>query len=64
MFSLINKKNYLRIILSLTLKSPNKNCSRRHFNFLLLFLEKIRLDFSCEAEDSLETSSLIFSEKQ
>ena len=24
----------------LTLKAPNKNCSRRHFNFLLLFFEE------------------------
>ena len=24
----------------LTLKAPNKNCSRRHFNFLLLSLEE------------------------
>ena len=41
----------------LTLKAPNKNCSRRHINFLLLSSKKIRLD-------SLETLSLIFSEKQ
>ena len=33
----------------LTLKVPNKNCSRRHFNILLLSLKKIRLDFSCES---------------
>ena len=25
---------------SLTLKAPNKNCSRRHFNFLLLSFEE------------------------
>ena len=31
---------------SLTLKAPNKNCSRQHFNFLLLSFKKIRLDFS------------------
>ena len=24
----------------LTLKAPNKNCSRRHFKFLLLYFEK------------------------
>ena len=24
----------------LTLKAPNKNCSRRHFNFLLLSFEE------------------------
>ena len=33
----------------LALKVPNKKCSRRHFNFLLLSFEKIRLDFSCES---------------
>ena len=32
----------------LTLKAPNKNCSRRHFNSLLLSFEKRKLDFSCE----------------
>ena len=32
-----------------TLIAPNKNCSRRHFNFLLLSFEEIRLDFSCES---------------
>ena len=41
----------------LTLKAPNKIFNRRHFNFIFR-------SFSCEAEDSLETSSLIFSEKQ
>ena len=25
---------------SLTLKAPNKHCSRQHFNFLLLYLEE------------------------
>ena len=25
---------------TLTLKGPNKNCSRRHFNFLLLSFEE------------------------
>ena len=34
---------------SLTVKAPNKICSRRHFNFLLLSFEEIRLDFSCES---------------
>ena len=34
---------------TLTLKEPNKNCSRRHFNFLLLSFVKIRLDFSCQS---------------
>ena len=33
----------------LTLKAPNKNCSRRHFNFLILSFEEIRIDFSCES---------------
>ena len=37
----------------LTLKAPNKNCSRRHFKFYFYF-----------SENSLETPSLIFSEKQ
>ena len=33
--------------------------------FYFYLLKKMRLDFSCESsEDSLETSSLIFSEKQ
>ena len=32
--------------------------------FYFYLSKKIRLDFSCEAEDSLVTSSLIFSEKQ
>ena len=27
-------------IILLTLKTPNKNCSRRHFNFLLLSFEE------------------------
>ena len=52
----------------LTLIAPNKNCSWRHFNFLLLSFKEIKVWFFmwilCLAEDSLETSSLIFSEKQ
>ena len=52
----------------LTFKVPNKNCSRRHFNFLLLSFEENKAWFFmwilCLAEDSPETSSLIFSEKQ
>ena len=52
----------------LTLKAPNQNCSRRHFNFLLLSFEENKAWFFmwilCLAEDSLETSSLIFSGKQ
>ena len=34
--------------LHITLKAPNKNCSRQHFNFLLLSFEENKLDFSCE----------------
>ena len=33
----------------ITLKASNKNCSRRHFNLLLLPFEEKRLDFSCES---------------
>ena len=58
----------LSFFLGLTLKAPNKNCSRRHFNFLLLSFEENKAWFFmlilCLAEDSLKTSSLIFSEKQ
>ena len=32
----------------LTLKVPNKNCSRRHFDFYFYLSKKTRLDFSCE----------------
>ena len=52
----------------LTLKAPKKNCSRQHFNFLLLSFEENKAWFFmwilCLAEDSSETSSLICSEKQ
>ena len=45
-----------------------KSSSRRHFNFLLLFFEENKawlfMWILCLEEDSLETSSLIFSEKQ
>ena len=34
---------------SLTLKAPNKNCSRRHLIFYCSLSKKIRLDFSCES---------------
>ena len=55
-------------IWNLTLKAPNKNCSRWHFNFLLLSFEENKpwcfKWIFCLAEDSLETSSLISSEKQ
>ena len=33
----------------LTLKVPNKNCSRQHFNFYFYLLKKIRLNGSCES---------------
>ena len=50
------------------LYSAKQNCSRRHFNFLLLSFRENKACFSmwilCPAEDSLEISSLIFSEKQ
>ena len=36
-------------LFSLTLKAPNKNCSRQQFNFLLLSFEEIRLDVSSES---------------
>ena len=52
----------------LTLKALNKNWGRRHFNFLLLSFEENKAWcfkwILCLAEDSHETSSLIFSEKQ
>ena len=35
-------------LLGLTLKVPNKNCSKRHF-FYFYLSKKIRLDFSCES---------------
>ena len=45
----------------LTLKAPNKNCSRRHFNFLLLSFEENKAScfmwILCLEEDSHETSS-------
>ena len=54
--------------LTLTLKAPNKNCSRRQYNFLLLSFEENKawlfMWILCQAEDSLETISLITSEKQ
>ena len=33
----------------LTLKVPNKNCSRRILIFYIYLSKKIRLDFSCES---------------
>ena len=45
-------------IIVLSLKAPNKNCSRQHFLFFYFYLsKKIRLDFFQVAEDYLETSS-------
>ena len=44
-------------LVGLTLKAPNKNCSRRYFSFYFYLAKK------CLAED-FETFSLIFSEKQ
>ena len=40
----------VQLIILLTLKAPNKNCSRRHFFFTLL--KKIRLDALCESSRS------------
>ena len=37
-----------------TLKAPNKNCSRRHFIFFYFyFSKKIRLEVSCESSAPL-----------
>ena len=50
--SLISYPEETRTILKqmiLTIKAPNENCSGRHFNFLLLSFEEIRLDVSCES---------------
>ena len=44
-----DKIQHQGLVQILTLKAPNKNCSRWHFNFLLLSFKKIRLDFSCES---------------
>ena len=53
---------------TLTMKAPNKNWSRRHFIFLLLSFKENKAWFFmwilCLAEDSLDLSNLIFSEKQ
>ena len=61
-------KNIEVYLNTLILKVSNKNCSSRHFKFLLLSFWKNKTWFFlwilCLAEDSLETSSLIFSEKQ
>ena len=48
----------------LTPKAPNKNCSRRHFSFSLLSSAENKAWFFTWIEDSLVTSSHIFSEKQ
>ena len=36
----------------LTLKASNENCSKQHFDFLLLSFGEIRLDVSCESSAS------------
>ena len=52
----------------LTFKVPNKNCSRRHFNFFtFIFLKKIRFEVSCESSALQRIHMkyrLIFSEKK
>ena len=57
-----------RLCSYLTLKAPNKNCSRQHFIFVLLSFEENKAWFYmwilCLAEDLHETSSLIFSKKK
>ena len=54
MIKITNKFLLLNICLNrlLTLKAPNKNCSRRHFKFYFYLSKKIRFDFclACEAE--------------
>ena len=37
---LINSGFIVQAVLALTLKAPNKNCSRRHFDFLILSFEE------------------------
>ena len=44
-----SKYNLLSFNAVLTLKVPNKNCSRRHFNFYFYLSKKIRLDVSSES---------------
>ena len=41
--------SYMQLLDLSTLKTPNKNCSRRHFNFYFYLSKKIRLDFICES---------------
>ena len=36
----VRNKGYNIVLHYLTLKAPNKNCSSRHFNFLLLSFEE------------------------
>ena len=58
MTEFISLNNYVLIIWKLsfkgylTLRAPNKNGSRRYFNFLLYLSKKTRLDFSCESSAS------------
>ena len=46
----------------LTLKAPNKNCSRRHFNFLLLSFEenKERIHLKHQVLFSLKNNEKVF----
>ena len=52
------------MILLYPLKCQTKSAADDILIFYCYLLKKIRLDFSCESSASLETSSLIFSEKQ
>ena len=38
--NLCNNSNQTQFFIPLSLKAPNKNCSRQHFNFLLLSFEE------------------------
>ena len=48
-FSKYTKNKILLVANCLTLKAPNKNCSRRHFNFYFYVSKEIRLNVSCES---------------
>ena len=62
MFSICEKKHLQN--LHKPLKRQTKIAADDILIFYFYLLKKIRLDLSCESEDSLKTSSLIFSEKQ
>ena len=48
--SILKREEGYTVPAQLTLKAPNKKCSRRHFIFfLLLSFEKNRLDCSCQS---------------